>query len=217
MASDCTFLLWVPSICPLTCYTLPSWDINLVFSCSLAGCWCKACSWFSREIWGEISQGMWSQSYNSWQQFYFVSPIKWSQDKFQGLQFLAETNESAVSEKPTVNSEQNDLESPVKKVPTMKTKIHRSYPVGISWARDIYHRDWYIISCFLPHIINFVNRLYHLFDIWAIGILLVWVGQHDERFVFYISCFLVEVGVIEYCRGDYVQNKAQWSCWYLIR
>ncbi|WRX11228.1 protein of unknown function DUF1664 - like 1 [Theobroma cacao] len=69
------------------------------------------------------------------------SAVKFEEKSVKGLQFLAETNESAVSEKPTVNSEQNDLESPVKKVPTMKTKIHRSYPVGISWARDIYHRD----------------------------------------------------------------------------
>ncbi|XP_021273724.1 uncharacterized protein LOC110408911 isoform X1 [Herrania umbratica] len=69
------------------------------------------------------------------------SAVKFEEKSVKGLQFLAETNESAVSEKPTVNSEENDVESPVKKVPTMKTKIHRSYPVGISWARDICHRD----------------------------------------------------------------------------
>ena len=61
--------------------------------------------------------------------------------KSQGLQFLAETNESTRNLEPTVNSEEYDLESPVKKNPTMKTKIHRSYTGGISWARDITGTD----------------------------------------------------------------------------
>ncbi|KAK5784294.1 hypothetical protein PVK06_038817 [Gossypium arboreum] len=61
--------------------------------------------------------------------------------QFQGLQFLTETNESAPNQKPTVDPDKTDVDSPVKKVPTMKTKVHRSYPVGISWARDIIGSD----------------------------------------------------------------------------
>ena len=73
-------------------------------------------------------------------QIYFLH-LNGPRIKSQGLQFLAETNESTVSRKPTVNSEEDDLESPVKKVPTMRTKIHRSYTGGISWARDITGTD----------------------------------------------------------------------------
>ncbi|OMP03165.1 hypothetical protein CCACVL1_02528 [Corchorus capsularis] len=69
------------------------------------------------------------------------SAVKFEEKSVKGLQFLAETNESPVSEKPTVNAEENGPTSPVKKVPAMKTKIHRSYPVGISWARDIIGTD----------------------------------------------------------------------------
>ncbi|XP_022758972.1 uncharacterized protein LOC111305579 [Durio zibethinus] len=69
------------------------------------------------------------------------SAVKFEEKSVKGLQFLAETNESSVSPKPTVNSEENDAQSPVKKVPIMKTKVLRSYPVGISWARDIIGSD----------------------------------------------------------------------------
>ncbi|XVF81531.1 hypothetical protein PTKIN_Ptkin15bG0162700 [Pterospermum kingtungense] len=69
------------------------------------------------------------------------SAAKFQETTVKGLQFLTENNESAESEKPTVNSEENDQESPVKKVPTMTTKIHRSYAGGISWARDIIGTD----------------------------------------------------------------------------
>nr|KJB42824.1 hypothetical protein B456_007G169000 [Gossypium raimondii] len=69
------------------------------------------------------------------------SAVKFEEKSVKGLQFLTETNESAPSQKPTVDPDKTDVDSPVKKVPTMKTKVHRSYPVGISWARDIIGSD----------------------------------------------------------------------------
>ncbi|KAK8694278.1 hypothetical protein V6N13_071832 [Hibiscus sabdariffa] len=67
--------------------------------------------------------------------------VKFGEKSVKGLQFLTETNESAPSQKPTVTSDEINVDSPVKKAPTMKTKVHRSYPVGISWARDIVGSD----------------------------------------------------------------------------
>ncbi|KAE8654900.1 Lipid-binding serum glycoprotein family protein isoform 1 [Hibiscus syriacus] len=67
--------------------------------------------------------------------------VKFEEKSVKGLQFLTETNESAPSQKPTLNSDEINVDSPVKKVPTMKTKVHRSYAVGISWARDIIGPD----------------------------------------------------------------------------
>ncbi|XVE72481.1 hypothetical protein DITRI_Ditri11bG0042400 [Diplodiscus trichospermus] len=69
------------------------------------------------------------------------SAVKFEEKSAKGLQFLADTNESAMSHKPMVNSEETDLESCVRKVPGVKTKIHISYPVGISWARGIIGTD----------------------------------------------------------------------------
>ncbi|XWS47360.1 hypothetical protein CRYUN_Cryun14cG0146000 [Craigia yunnanensis] len=69
------------------------------------------------------------------------SAMKFEEKSVKGLQFLAETNESTLNQEPTVNSEENDLEFRVKKAPTMKTKIHRSYAIGISRARDIIGND----------------------------------------------------------------------------
>ncbi|KAG5551653.1 hypothetical protein RHGRI_009916 [Rhododendron griersonianum] len=57
---------------------------------------------------------------------------------FQGLQFLTESNEPNAIEKSTINSQKIDVSDiPAKSVSTTKTRIHRSYPVGISWTRDI--------------------------------------------------------------------------------
>ncbi|GMI66265.1 hypothetical protein like AT1G04960 [Hibiscus trionum] len=67
--------------------------------------------------------------------------VKFEEKSVKGLQFLTETNESAPSQKPTVNSDEINVDSPVIKAPAMKTKVHRSYPVGISWARDIIGSD----------------------------------------------------------------------------
>ncbi|KAF9688255.1 hypothetical protein SADUNF_Sadunf02G0178300 [Salix dunnii] len=55
----------------------------------------------------------------------------------KGLQFIAETKESDMVEKPVENVK-NDLETCTsEKVKTVKTRIHRSYPVGFSLSRDI--------------------------------------------------------------------------------
>ncbi|KAA3474719.1 Phenylalanine--tRNA ligase beta subunit [Gossypium australe] len=52
------------------------------------------------------------------------SAVKFEEKSVKGLQFLTETNESAPSQKPTVDPDKTDVDSPVKKVPTMKTKDH---------------------------------------------------------------------------------------------
>ena len=55
-----------------------------------------------------------------------------------GLQFLAKTNESEVIDKSLISTKKSDLCNHLNgKVPTMKTKIHRSYPVGLSLPRDL--------------------------------------------------------------------------------
>lgn len=60
----------------------------------------------------------------------------------QGLQFLADTKEPSVTEKSTTSAKKNDPDNlPGEKVPRMKTRIHRSYPVGISLTRDITGSD----------------------------------------------------------------------------
>ncbi|BFG26009.1 hypothetical protein CerSpe_122830 [Prunus speciosa] len=60
----------------------------------------------------------------------------------KGLQFLADTEEPWVTEKSTTSTKKNDPDNfPGEKVPRMKTRIHRSYPVGISLTRDIMGSD----------------------------------------------------------------------------
>ncbi|CAK9133407.1 unnamed protein product [Ilex paraguariensis] len=55
----------------------------------------------------------------------------------KGLQFIAETNESSATEKLIISTKKSDGDDyPVKSVSTMKTRIHRSYPVGISLTRN---------------------------------------------------------------------------------
>ncbi|CAL8139173.1 unnamed protein product [Prunus armeniaca] len=60
----------------------------------------------------------------------------------QGLQFLADTKEPSMTEKSTTSAKKNVPDNlPGEKVPRMKTRIHRSYPVGISLTRDITGSD----------------------------------------------------------------------------
>ncbi|KAL9360607.1 hypothetical protein Peur_048730 [Populus x canadensis] len=65
------------------------------------------------------------------------SAMAYEERSLKGLQFIAETKESDKVEKPVENVK-NDLEIyPGEKVKTVKTRIHRSYPVGFSLTRDI--------------------------------------------------------------------------------
>ncbi|KAG6785196.1 hypothetical protein POTOM_010923 [Populus tomentosa] len=57
------------------------------------------------------------------------SAMAYEERSLKGLQFIAETKESDMVEKPVENVK-NDLD-------TVKTRIHRSYPVGFSLTRDI--------------------------------------------------------------------------------
>ncbi|KAL3830706.1 hypothetical protein ACJIZ3_019508 [Penstemon smallii] len=52
----------------------------------------------------------------------------------KGLQFIVGTDESSTKDK--ISSTEGEYIASVK-VPTTKTRIHRSYPVGLSFARDI--------------------------------------------------------------------------------
>ncbi|XP_052177998.1 uncharacterized protein LOC127791879 [Diospyros lotus] len=52
----------------------------------------------------------------------------------KGLQFIVESNEPSPVEKP--NKIIDATNNPAKGISTMKTRIHRSYPVGIAAARD---------------------------------------------------------------------------------
>ncbi|BBG99933.1 Protein of unknown function D [Prunus dulcis] len=59
----------------------------------------------------------------------------------KGLQFLADTKEPSVTEKSTTSAKKNDPDNFPGEVPRMKTRIHRSYPVGIALTRDITGSD----------------------------------------------------------------------------
>ncbi|KAK1568527.1 hypothetical protein Q3G72_025499 [Acer saccharum] len=66
------------------------------------------------------------------------SSLTYEDKSLKGLQFLAETNESEVIDKSLTSTKKSDLANHlIGKVPTMKTKIHRSYSVGLSLARDL--------------------------------------------------------------------------------
>ncbi|KAK2648807.1 hypothetical protein Ddye_016296 [Dipteronia dyeriana] len=66
------------------------------------------------------------------------SSFTYEDKSLKGLQFLTETNESEVIDKSLISTKKSDLAGHlIRKVPTMKTKIHRSYPVGLSLAPDL--------------------------------------------------------------------------------
>ncbi|XP_024023363.1 uncharacterized protein LOC21387551 [Morus notabilis] len=74
------------------------------------------------------------------------SAIKFEEKSLKGLQFITENKESSVVERSTVSTSKdsdkdglNDLVGV--KAPLMKTRIHRSYLVGISLTRDILGSD----------------------------------------------------------------------------
>lgn len=61
------------------------------------------------------------------------STITFEEKSLKGLQFIAETKDSRVIDKSMISTQKKDLDSlPGEKVPTLKNRIHRSYPVGIS-------------------------------------------------------------------------------------
>lgn len=63
------------------------------------------------------------------------------EEPLKGLQFLADTDESAVIKKSIINTKKSDITNLTGKVMVTKTKIHRSYPVGLSLAQDIKRSD----------------------------------------------------------------------------
>ncbi|XP_062152364.1 uncharacterized protein LOC133860771 [Alnus glutinosa] len=63
------------------------------------------------------------------------STITFEEKSLKGLQFIAETKDSVVIDKSMISTQKKDLDNfPGEKVPTLKNRIHRSYPVGISFG-----------------------------------------------------------------------------------
>lgn len=63
------------------------------------------------------------------------STITFEENSLKGLQFIAETKDSGVIDKSTRTAKKIDLDNfPGEKAPTLKNRIHRSYPVGMSLA-----------------------------------------------------------------------------------
>ncbi|KAE8075596.1 hypothetical protein FH972_014293 [Carpinus fangiana] len=61
------------------------------------------------------------------------STITFEEKSLKGLQFIAETKGSVVVDKSMISTQKKDLDNfSGEKVPTLKNRIHRSYPVGIS-------------------------------------------------------------------------------------
>uniref|UniRef100_A0A6N2NE78 DUF1664 domain-containing protein n=1 Tax=Salix viminalis TaxID=40686 RepID=A0A6N2NE78_SALVM len=65
------------------------------------------------------------------------SAMAYEERSRKGLQFIAETKESDMVEKPVENVKNDRDTCTGEKVKTVKTRIHRSYPVGFSLSRDI--------------------------------------------------------------------------------
>ncbi|GAB2274960.1 hypothetical protein Dimus_009729 [Dionaea muscipula] len=66
----------------------------------------------------------------------------YEESSLKGLQFIVEQNAPTTLEKPMVSTQKNDFDKvPVKNVSSMNTRVHRSYPVGISIAGDIFAGD----------------------------------------------------------------------------
>lgn len=59
-------------------------------------------------------------------------------NSLKGLQFIAESTMTSAVEKPVASTKTDDLDPiPAKTVSSVKTRIHRSFPVGLSLAHDI--------------------------------------------------------------------------------
>ncbi|GAB2228767.1 hypothetical protein Drorol1_Dr00022896 [Drosera rotundifolia] len=68
--------------------------------------------------------------------------ISYEEHSLKGLQFIVEPNESTMLQKPLIRTKNYDIDKiPMKNVSTTKTRLHRSYPVGISIAPNIIARD----------------------------------------------------------------------------
>ncbi|KAL7250153.1 hypothetical protein ACSBR1_012205 [Camellia fascicularis] len=67
------------------------------------------------------------------------STLTYGANSLKGLQFIAESEDPSAIEESTLNTNKkiDASDSPAKSVSTIKTRIHRSYPVGMSLTRDI--------------------------------------------------------------------------------
>ncbi|KAL7250152.1 hypothetical protein ACSBR1_012204 [Camellia fascicularis] len=67
------------------------------------------------------------------------STLTYGVNSLKGLQFIAESKEPSAIEESTINTNKkiDASDNPTKSVSTIKTRIHRSYPVGMSLTRDI--------------------------------------------------------------------------------
>ncbi|XAR68149.1 hypothetical protein NMG60_11003184 [Bertholletia excelsa] len=70
------------------------------------------------------------------------STLTYEDEPLKGLQFIVESDEPSEAEKPIINTKEVDVrDNSPKTTSTFKTRIHRSYPVGLSLARDILGSD----------------------------------------------------------------------------
>lgn len=113
--------------------------------CISAGCQWYSSKSFNNHIRGELAQGILSLilRYNS----IFIHRLHGVMILFQGLQFIAETKDSGVIDISTRTAKKIDLDNfPGEKAPTLKNRIHRSYPVGMSLAEILWiHRHGFIV------------------------------------------------------------------------
>ncbi|KAJ7960306.1 Protein of unknown function (DUF1664) [Quillaja saponaria] len=66
------------------------------------------------------------------------STITYEEEALKGLQFIAETKEPSTTKNSLVSTEKTGLNNLFgEEVPTLKTRIHRSFPVGVSLTRNI--------------------------------------------------------------------------------
>ncbi|KAJ9176834.1 hypothetical protein P3X46_012106 [Hevea brasiliensis] len=66
------------------------------------------------------------------------SAVTYEDMSTKGLRFIAEAKELDTSDKSMEHMKKNDLDIvPGEKIKPIKTRIHRSYPVGLSLARDL--------------------------------------------------------------------------------
>uniref|UniRef100_A0A7C8YDA8 DUF1664 domain-containing protein n=1 Tax=Opuntia streptacantha TaxID=393608 RepID=A0A7C8YDA8_OPUST len=98
--------------------------------------------WYLCQVAGGIKEGLDARLLQDVGSKLDPPKITCEDDSLKGLQFLADTTAETAVVKPITRARINDLEpASVKNVPYIKTRIHRSYPVGMSLATDLLRAD----------------------------------------------------------------------------
>ncbi|KAL9241280.1 hypothetical protein vseg_015410 [Gypsophila vaccaria] len=98
--------------------------------------------WYLCQVAGGIKEGLNGKSFQEVESKLEPLKISCEDNSLKGLQFLAEPTISSALEKPVTSAKTIDLE-PVtaNKTSYVKTRVHRSFPVGLSLAHDILRTD----------------------------------------------------------------------------